>query len=113
MKRNLKIAVNTLAISAIASLGLMSTTALAQAGADLSQKNGCMACHGVDKKILGPGFKDIAKKYKGNATAVATLTKKVKEGGSGTWGAIPMPPNGPKVNDADIKTMVEYILALN
>lgn len=80
-------------------------------GAELAQKNGCMACHGIDKKILGPGFTDVAVKYKGDAGAVAMLSKKIKEGGSGVWGPIPMPANGPKVSDADIKIMAEWVLA--
>jgi cytochrome c len=84
----------------------------AESGADLAKKNNCMNCHGVDKKIVGPAFKDIAKKYKGNAEAVALLSKKVKDGGSGVWGPIPMSPNK-AVSDADIKVMVEYVLALN
>ncbi|MFZ6816772.1 c-type cytochrome [Undibacterium sp. Ji22W] len=89
----------------------MSATA-ADSGVDLTKKNNCMNCHGVDKKIVGPAFKDVAKKYKGNADAVALLSKKVKDGGSGVWGPIPMSPNK-AVSDADIKVMVEYVLALN
>nr|WP_230409672.1 c-type cytochrome [Undibacterium fentianense] len=85
---------------------------MADTGADLTKKNNCMNCHGVDKKIVGPAFKDIAKKYKGNADAVALLSKKVKDGGSGVWGPIPMSPNK-AVSDADIKVMVEYVLAMN
>jgi cytochrome c len=84
----------------------------ADTGADLTKKNNCMSCHGVDKKIIGPAFKDVAKKYKGNADAVTLLSKKVKDGGSGVWGPIPMSPNK-AVSDADIKVMVEYVLALN
>ncbi|MGV8892124.1 MAG: c-type cytochrome [Burkholderiaceae bacterium] len=86
-------------------------SAFAASGADLATKNGCMACHSIDKKILGPAYKDVAKKYKGNADAVAMLSKKIKEGGSGVWGPIPMPANGPKVSDADIKIMAEWVLA--
>ncbi|HJV84289.1 MAG TPA: c-type cytochrome [Noviherbaspirillum sp.] len=78
----------------------------------LAQKDGCLACHSVDKKVVGPAFKDVAKKYAGNKGAEAMLLKKVKEGGSGTWGAIPMPPNGPRVSDADIKTLVDWVLSL-
>lgn len=83
----------------------------APAGADLAQKHACLACHSMDKKVLGPAFKDVAKKYKGNADAVAALSKKIKDGSSGVWGPIPMPPNGPKVSDADIKVLAEWILA--
>lgn len=82
-------------------------------GAELAQKNACMACHSIDKKVLGPAFKDVSKKYKGNADAVAMLSKKIKDGSTGAWGAIPMPPNGPKVSDADIKILAEWVLASN
>ena len=81
--------------------------------AELAQKNSCMACHGIDKKIVGPAYKDVAKKYKGNADAVAMLSKKIKDGSTGVWGPIPMPPNGPKVSDADIKVLAEWIMASN
>lgn len=93
-------------------VALVSLPAMADTGADLAKKNNCMSCHGVDKKIIGPAFKDVAKKYKGNAEAVAQLSKKVKDGGSGVWGPIPMSPNK-TISDADIKVMVEYVLSLN
>lgn len=90
--------------------------AATQAGAAdqtaLAQKNGCLACHGVDKKILGPAYKDVAAKYKGNKEAEAKLIDKVKKGGSGVWGPMPMPANSPKVSDDDIKTLVEWVLSL-
>lgn len=73
-------------------------------------KAGCLACHAKDKKILGPSFKDIAAKYKGQ-DVVAKLTDKVRKGGSGVWGPIPMSPHGPdKISDADLKAVVESIL---
>ncbi|MBC3812902.1 MULTISPECIES: c-type cytochrome [Undibacterium] len=106
-----QVTLSLLSALGIAALAFSATSSYAATGAELAQKNGCMACHGVDKKILGPAFKDIAQKYKGNADAVASLSKKIKDGGSGVWGAIPMPPNGPKVNDADIKTLAEYVLS--
>lgn len=75
-------------------------------------KAGCMACHTKDKKLVGPAFKDIAAKYKGQH-AVAKLIEKVRKGGSGSFGPIPMSPNGPdKINDADLKAAVEFILKL-
>lgn len=84
-----------------------------QAGADqaLAQKSGCMVCHSVDKKVLGPAYKDVAAKYKGQKDAEAKLVDKVKKGGSGTWGPIPMPANSPQVKDEDIKTLVKWILS--
>jgi cytochrome c len=77
----------------------------------LMAKNGCVACHALDKKIVGPAYYDVALKYKGDAGAAAKLAAKVKAGGTGVWGQVPMPPN-PQVSDADIKTMVTAILAL-
>ena len=85
-----------------------------QAAADqaLAQKSGCLACHGVDKKVLGPGFKDVAAKYKGDKAAEGKLVAKVKKGGSGVWGPIPMPANSPQVKDADIQSIVKWVLSL-
>lgn len=80
------------------------------AGMDLARKNACMSCHAEDKKIVGPAYKEVAAKYKGDKTAEAKLIKKVKEGGGGVWGPVPMPPN-PQVKDEDVKTLVRWILA--
>jgi cytochrome c len=77
----------------------------------LAEKSACLACHDVDKKIVGPSYKEVAAKYKDDKDAEAKLFKKVKEGGSGVWGAIPMPPNS-AVKDDDIKTLVKWILSL-
>lgn len=77
---------------------------------ELAQKNGCLACHSVDKKILGPAYKDVAAKYKDDKGAEARLIAKVKAGGSGVWGAMPMPANSPQVKDEDIKQIVKWIL---
>ena len=82
----------------------------ASANEKLAASSGCTTCHGVDKKIIGPGFKDVAAKYKGNKAAEADLFKKVKGGSVGAWGNIPMPPN-PQVKDEDVKTIVQWILA--
>ena len=100
----------TFALLAFTTLAV-SGTALADAGEDLLKKSGCTACHAVDKKVIGPAYQEVAAKYKGDAGAAAKLEDKVKKGGSGVWGAIPMPPNT-QVSDADIKTLVAYILAL-
>ena len=87
-----------------------------QASADdakaLAQKSGCMACHSVDAKVLGPAYKDVAAKYKGKPEMEAKLVDKVKKGGSGVWGPIPMPANSPQVKDEDIKTIVHWVLSL-
>lgn len=98
----------------IAGAMLASTTAsMAATNAEaLAQKSNCLMCHSVDKKILGPAYKDVAAKYKGDKTAEARLIQKVKAGGSGAWGDMPMPPNSPQVKDEDIKTLVQWILSL-
>lgn len=80
-----------------------------KAGAVLAQQRACMACHSMDKKVVGPAFKDVAKKYKGNASAVQVLINKVKKGGGGVWGNIPMPANN--VTDAEAKQLVQWVLA--
>lgn len=81
----------------------------AAANEELAKKSACLACHTVDKKLVGPAYKDIAAKYKGQKDAEAKLIEKVKKGGSGVWGPIPMPPNA-AVSDADIKTLVKWVL---
>lgn len=87
------------------------TAAPAFAQADFAQKKNCMACHAVEKKVLGPSFKDVAAKYAGQADAVDKLSAKVVKGGSGVWGNIPMPAN-PQVTDAEAKQLVGWILTL-
>jgi cytochrome c len=84
----------------------------AAAAEALAQKNGCLACHSVSNKVVGPAYKDVAAKYKGQKDAEAKLIAKVKAGGSGVWGPIPMPPNSPHVKDDDIKTVVQWVLSL-
>lgn len=83
----------------------------AKAGVALAQKSGCLACHAVEKKVLGPSYKDVAAKYKGDKGAEAKLAAKVKAGGSGVWGPIPMPPH-PQVKDENIKTIISWVLSL-
>lgn len=83
----------------------------AQANEAAYQKAGCNACHAKDKKLVGPALQDVAKKYKGQADVVAKLSAKVRTGGKGVWGPIPMPPNDKaKINDADLTAVVEWIL---
>ena len=71
-----------------------------------------MACHSADKKILGPSFKDVAAKYKGQSDAQEMLVKKVKAGGSGVWGPMPMPANTGKLSDDEFKAVVGWVLSL-
>jgi cytochrome c len=98
-------------VLAVASLVAVGAAQAADAGEELLKKSGCTACHAIDKKVVGPAYVDVAAKYKGDAGAAAKLQEKVKKGGSGVWGPVPMPPNA-QVPDADIKTMVTYILSL-
>lgn len=89
---------------------MMAFGAQAATPEEAMNKAGCMACHAKDKKLVGPAFKDIGAKYKGQ-DALAKLMEKVRKGGSGTFGPVPMAPNGAdKINDADLKAAVEYIL---
>lgn len=87
---------------------------LAQANAEAAfAKAGCVACHAKDRKQVGPSFKDIAARYKGQPDAVATLAAKVRAGGKGVYGPIPMPPHPPeRIGDADLKAVIEWMLAV-
>ena len=82
----------------------------AKADEALAKKHNCLACHTVDKKAVGPAYKDIAKKYKGQ-NVNASLEQKVKKGGVGVWGQVPMPPN-PAVPDGDLKKLVDWIVKM-
>src|SRR5438552_11837702 len=97
-------------LTAAAALAAALAAAPAIANLDLATKSGCMACHAVDKKVVGPSYKEVAAKYKGDKGAQAKLEKKVKEGGQGVWGQVPMPPNS-FVSDADIKKLVQWVLS--
>jgi cytochrome c len=84
--------------------------AYAQSGEELAAKYRCATCHKVDQKAMGPSYRDIAKKYAGDAGAPAHLAKDVKKGSRGTWGPAPMPPQN--VPDDDLKVIIDYILSL-
>lgn len=97
-------------LAVAAALALASGAASAAGPEEALNKAGCMACHSKDKKLVGPSFKDIAAKYKGK-DVIAQLTDKVRKGGSGIFGPIPMSPNGPdKIDDANLKAAIEFIL---
>lgn len=99
-------------MAALALAATAGSAAAASPGEDAMTKGGCMACHTKDKKLVGPALKDIATKYKGQ-DVTAKLMDKVRKGGQGVWGPIPMPPNGAdKIDDANLKAAVEYILKL-
>lgn len=87
---------------------LVSTSAMASA--DLAKAKNCMACHAVATKLVGPAYKDVAAKYAGQKDAEEKLVGKVLKGGSGAWGAVPMPAN-PQVSDAEARTLVKWVLA--
>ena len=82
----------------------------ASAQEELAKKHACLACHAVDKKLVGPSYKDIAAKYRSDPGAEARLVDKVKKGSQGTWGQVPMPPNA-SVPDADVRALVKWILS--
>jgi cytochrome c len=88
----------------------VSVCAPALADQALATSKNCMACHAMDKKLVGPSYKDVAKKYTGQKDAADKLATKIMKGGSGVWGAIPMPAN-PQVNEADAKKLAAWVLA--
>lgn len=92
-------------------LGLALGAGTALADLQLAQQSGCLVCHSVETAIVGPAWKDVAAKYKGDASAQATLSAKVKAGGAGNWGEVPMPPNV-TVSDENIQALVAWILTL-
>ena len=101
--------VAALAIAGIA--GFAAAPASAQSADDLLKKHACLSCHAVDKKLVGPAYKDVAAKYRGQKDAEKLLAEKIKKGGQGVWGPIPMPPNA-SVPDGDLNAMVKYVLSV-
>jgi len=95
----------------VALLAVAGVAVAGHAAADeaLAKAKNCLSCHAVDKKLVGPSYKDVAAKYKGDAGAVAKLAAKIKTGGKGTWGEIPMPPNN--VTDDEAKKLAAWVLA--
>ena len=102
-----------LSVSAVLALSGLAAAAHADGtprGQTIASSNACMGCHAVDRKLVGPSFQQIAAKYKGDPQAPVKLALKVRNGGSGVWGAIPMPAH-PAMTDADIRTVVDWVLA--
>src|SRR6185369_5448584 len=99
-------------MKAILGLALLaaSASAFAQDPAKLAQDKACLTCHTVDRKLVGPAYKDVAKKYAGDKEAFAKLVKKVREGGQGVWGPVPMPPN-PSVSEKEAEVLVKWVLS--
>jgi cytochrome c len=89
---------------------MVAVTAPAIADEALAKSKNCMACHAADKKLVGPAYKEVAKKYAGDAKAVDMLAAKIVKGGSGVWGAIPMPAN-PQVTEADAKKLAAWVMS--
>lgn len=100
-----------LPLVALSCLALPSLATDQATAMDLARKNGCLSCHALDKKVVGPGWNEVGRKYAGDPAAVEQLVIKVKKGTKGTWGAVPMPPNA-TVKDADIRMLVDFVLTL-
>ncbi|MFG6448090.1 c-type cytochrome [Roseateles sp. BYS180W] len=98
-----------LVLFAVAAAMSVATTS-AIASAELAQKKNCMACHAVDKKVVGPAYKDVAAKYAKDKDAVKKLAEKIVKGGAGAWGQIPMPAN-PQVSAAEAETLAKWVLS--
>lgn len=98
------------ALAAVAAAMLASPAFAADAGLDLATKKNCLACHAMDKKVVGPAYQEVATKYKGDKTAVAKLSEKIIKGGSGVWGPVPMPPNA-QVNADEAKQLATWVLS--
>ena len=119
-----------LSVTALTVLAMTAVQANAEEGLALAKKSGCLACHSVEKKIVGPAWQDVANKYKGQTEITATLTdgsvakgtpkevltQKIHKGGKGNWtavtGGVPMPPYSPRVSDEDISKLVDFVLGL-
>ena len=104
-----------LAVSAVAvvlAAGQASAAISKDEAMELAKKSGCLACHSVEKKVVGPAWQEVGNKYKGDAAMKDKLIAKVKAGGKGVWGEVPMPPYSPRVPDADIEKLVEYVISI-
>jgi cytochrome c len=113
MKRGVSVAATRLMLAMGLSFTLVAAASAEDAvptGATIARSNACMGCHTVDRKLVGPSFQQIAARYKGDAQASARLMRKVKDGGSGVWGVIPMPAH-PSMSDADIRMVVDWVMA--
>ena len=98
-------------LAVLSAVATIAATSPAFADEALAKSKNCMACHAVDKKVVGPAYKDVAKKYAGDAKATDMLATKIIKGGSGVWGPIPMPANA-QVSEADAKKLVAWIMAM-
>ena len=94
----------------LAALGITVASGPVFASPELAKQKNCLACHAADKKLVGPSYKDVAAKYKGDKDAFAKLAKKIREGGVGVWGQVPMPAN-PQVNEQEAMTLAKWVLS--
>jgi cytochrome c len=94
----------------LAALGLAVAAGPVFAQAELAKQKNCLACHATDKKLVGPSYKDVAAKYKADKDAPAKLAKKIREGGVGVWGQVPMPAN-PQVNEQEAASLAKWVLS--
>jgi cytochrome c len=101
----------TRAFVALAALTALLLSTASSAQQELAKQKNCFACHAIDKKLVGPAYKDVAKKYENDKDALPRLAKKVREGGVGVWGQIPMPANT-QVNEAESIQLVKWVLSL-
>lgn len=104
---NKKFGVATLVVAC----GMLTIGAPAFASEQLAKDKNCLACHAIDKKLVGPAYKEVAAKYKTDKNAAVTLAKKIREGGVGVWGQIPMPAN-PQVNEQEAQTLAKWVLSM-
>lgn len=107
----MKMLMRAAVLAALNTIPLPAHAADDAAALELAKKSGCLACHSIDKKLVGPAWRDVGKKYAGVADAEAQLAAKVKKGSKGTWGPVPMPSNV-TIKDADVRTLVQYVLSL-
>ena len=98
-------------LAILSAAATLAVTSPAFADEALAKSKNCMACHAVDKKVVGPAYKEVAKKYAGDAKATDMLASKIIKGGSGVWGPVPMPANA-QVNDAEAKKLVSWIMSM-
>ncbi|AFR17761.1 c-type cytochrome [Burkholderia pseudomallei] len=110
VKRTMSAAAAAMAVLSCAMAAAPAAHADAGDGLKVARSNACMGCHAVDRKLVGPSFQQIAERYKNDKQAEPKLAKKVKDGGSGVWGAIPMPAH-PRMSDADVRSVVQWVLA--
>lgn len=94
-----------------AAIGLTFVSGTALASPELAKAKNCLACHTNDKKLVGPAYKDVAAKYANDKDAVAKLAKKIREGGVGVWGQVPMPAN-PQVSEAEAQTLAKWVMTI-